>query len=550
MAEATNPLGAGAEGSDTPYRPFMHLTVANTALYRRVMGVFVQAKREFVVHLRPEDVHLGLPVEERPTLESVGAALDQLAKWGNLRADPDTGRVTALEDFYRARSIYQLTEAGEAVEEALVAYDERLGRRGELQAVALADIAAQLRAVLALVHGSPQDASRGGNATGADRGDGAGEADPAVAYLLLRGLMDRFTGLADNARAFMGSLQRTVDLHEAEVEVFLAYKERLIEYLERFVEDLVTRGAEIAGLLDRLGTPSGGPVAPLLRLAAERDAADAAPDQADSALAEAEARWCGRWDGLRAWFVSVPGRSAQARLLRTAARQAIPQLLGVVQALNARRAGRSDRSADFRELARWFADAPDDNARHRLWRSAFGLHSARHLTIDPESLAEREAEPVPPSASWHDAPGVRISPQLRRTGSYERRGRGHAVRDRTEAKAYLAQLSRKQAEQTAAARARLDTGGEILLSRLGELDPEAFRLFLVLLGDALSAWRPGDDGVTATTNDGSMEIRLTRVPGAGRVEIPTADGVLAGPEHRVEIRDLGLGSVSVRTGAA
>ncbi|WP_063770660.1 TIGR02677 family protein [Streptacidiphilus carbonis] len=509
------------DGGPGTYQPFAHLTVEHSALYRQVMGVFVRAKQEFSVHLRPEDVHLALAAEGRPPLEVVARALEALARWGNLRADPDTGRVTALEDFYRSRYIYQLSRAGEAAEEALAAYDEALGRRGELQAVALADIAVQLRALLALA--------------------GREDPDPAVVHLALLALVDRFSGLAENARAFMNSLQRTVDLHEAEVDVFLAYKQRLIEYLERFIEDLVTRGAEIAGLLEELGVWPDGRVGPLLLLAAEREASDAAPDAAAEALAAAERRWRGRWDGLRAWFLSVPGRNSQAKLLRSAARQAIPQLLAVVQVLNERRAGRSDRSADFRELARWFAQAPDDNARHRLWRSAFGLYSARHLTIDQEALAERLEDPVPASASWYDAPGVRISPQLRRTGSYERRGRARAVQDRSEARTYLAELARKQAEQTAAARARLATRGEIRLSDLDVLDRDAFRLFLQLLGDALSAWRPGLMAVSATTNDGTMEIRLIRLPGEGTAEVHTHDGVLRGPEHLVEIVDLTVG---------
>ncbi|MFI6359842.1 hypothetical protein ACIBJF_46440 [Streptomyces sp. NPDC050743] len=35
-------------------------------------------------------------------------------------------------------------------------------------------------------------------------------------------LASRFAALGDNARAFMGSLQRTIDLHDVEEEVFLA----------------------------------------------------------------------------------------------------------------------------------------------------------------------------------------------------------------------------------------------------------------------------------------------------------------------------------------
>lgn len=45
-------------------------------------------------------------------------------------------------------------------------------------------------------------------------------------HLLLRSLVDRFTDLADNAQAFMGSLQRSTDLHDA--DAFSALFLRLI----------------------------------------------------------------------------------------------------------------------------------------------------------------------------------------------------------------------------------------------------------------------------------------------------------------------------------
>ncbi|MCZ9343528.1 DUF2397 domain-containing protein, partial [Streptomyces sp. TRM76130] len=112
----------------------------------------------------------------------------------------------------------------------------------------------------------------------------------------------------------MGSLQRTIDLHGVEVEVFLAYKDRLIQYLERFIQDLITLGGRIALLIGEL--EERGRVDVLLRLAAAREAADAAPDEADTAETQAYERWAGRWAGLAAWFVSADGRESQARRLR------------------------------------------------------------------------------------------------------------------------------------------------------------------------------------------------------------------------------------------
>jgi uncharacterized protein (TIGR02677 family) len=340
----------------------------------------------------------------------------------------------------------------------------------------------------------------------------------------------------------MGSLLRSIDLHDADAEAFRAYKDRLIDYLERFIADLVTTGAEIAALVGHIEQAG---VDRLLGLAAWREATDAAPGAGDGAddprqaeFERGQVLWRERWQGFRAWFVSQPHHPSQAKLLRSQARAAIPQLLQVVATLNERRAGRSDRSADFRTLARWFAQAPDEYATHRLWRSVFGLASARHLTVDGDTLAERTEHPVAAGTSWSAAPPLQISPRLRKTGSYERRGKPNRVLDRSEQRRYLAEIAARQAAETAAARAALVTSRPTRLADIGTLDPAAFALFLRLLGDALTARTPGRRSVTTTTSDGTMQIRLTALESAPPAEIRTPDGVFRGPDHLVEILDL------------
>jgi hypothetical protein len=295
-------------------------------------------------------------------LAEVTAALRQLVEWGNLRADPDTSRVTTVEDFHRARFLYQLTHQGEAAEGALEAYDGALGRRGSLQAVALSDIVTQLRALA-----------------------GQDEPDAGRVHLLLGSLVGRFTDLAGNTRAFMGSLQRTIDVHDANTDAFLAYKDRLIDYLQRFIKDLIVTGGEIAQLVDELET-SG--VDRLLRMVAASEAG------------------------------SSRRRSIRRRRDCYGRRRGRPSRSCCTwwAALHERRAGRSDRSADFRALACWFAQSPGDDELHRLWWQAFGLTPSRHL-------AGRDVPAAPVGAFWSDAPPVQISPRLRKTGSYERRGR-------------------------------------------------------------------------------------------------------------------------------
>lgn len=500
-------------------RPFAHLDAPLAELYRRVMRAFVENKRRFLVHLRPEDVAEALRRDggTEADQETVDKALTSLADWGNLRADPDTGRVTTVEDFYRARYLYQLSREGEAAEKALEVYEEEIGRRGELQAVALEDIRVRLRALTEL----PEDP------------------DPAIVHNLLLELANRLDSLAANASAFMSGLQRTIDLQDVDEAAFLAYKDRLITYLERFVSELVVKQHDIATTLRAL--PSDR-IARLLALAAEREAADAVPD-ADTATAqpaplgaavsERRASWEGRWSGLWSWFVGGRAHPCQADLLRTRARKAIPDLLTAVSVLQERRAGRSDRSADFRTLARWFAQAPGDEEAHRLWRAAFGLSTSRHLTAEAGTAPAE----VPAATSWLEAPRVEVSARLRSTGRYTRRGAPRKVHDRSAEKERLAREIAAEREQTELARKRLATGRATRLSDLAALDREEFALFLRLLGDALAAGPPGPDGAVRTrTSDGALSVELRPVEGVAEVQVE--DGVLRGPDHEITVTDL------------
>ncbi len=559
VATSARTGGRGRPANISRFGPFAHVTVEKAPLYRAIMRTFVRAKRRFNVHLRPEDVlemlarELGLDGDGLDGLDlggitDVSAELRSLVDWGNLRGDPDTSRVTSVEDFNRPRFLYQLTPAGEAAETALEAFDEALGRRGELQAVALSDIHSQLRALLVLL-AEP-------------------EIDAAKAHQLLRDLAGVFRGLADNAQAFMGSLQRTIDLHDADLDVFLAYKEQLIDYLQRFIRDLVVTSARIVDVLREIEEHD---LSRLLRAVAEREARDAAPDLdhptpptpsqpeltpgepaeplASGVVGDRLALWTERWEGLRHWFVGDRTHPPQSRLLRERARAAVPALLSVVLVLNERRSGRSDRSADFRALALWFAQAPNDDDAHRLWRVCFGLAPARHLTVDAATVEARDAEPVPASTPWSEAPPILVDIRLRRTGRYERRGAPNRVRDRAAERRLLAERLAAEEEVVRAARRQLATGEPVRLSELAELDDPTFRLFLTILGDALARRRPGELSVVTSSADGTLSISLAPTDDGVIATVPTSAGLFTGPDHLLEIHDL-LAATATATAAA
>ena len=493
-----------------PAELFRHVSADKAAIYRSIMDVFAAAKRLYRLQLRPDEVLAEARWPDAlPPLEEVNAALVQLASWGNLEARPDMARKSNLNDFYRARFLYRLSQGGEAVEAAMGVFAQTLHRRAELQTVALEDITSRLQALQALAE--------------------AGGSDVAKIHETLRDLVRVFEDLAGNAQAFMAGITRSIELQQAEADAVTGYKLRLVDYLERFMGDLVQRSGPIASLILALNPR----IDALLEQIAVREASDAAPGDAQhqaDARAQRWQAWRERWTGLRGWFLSTGHEPPQAELLRAQGRSAIPQLLSAIAALNERRSGRSDRSADFRILANWFAECNEDGQAHRLARAAFALNPARHFSLCVEANAG-----LPANTRWVDAPKLHIHPRLREYGEAAPRGRPPRVRDRGEDRAKLASQLAEEQHLLEAARARLATGRPLRFSELGALDVHAFSVFLGLLGEALTEQAGPDSAMERQTGDGLLHIRLEPQDAGSRAAINTPGGVFAGRDHLITI---------------
>lgn len=486
-------------------RVFAYLDAEKAAIYRPIMRTFLRAKEMFGIHLRPAEVREALGAEME--LDEAGSALEQLCEWGNLEKHADTADVATVEDFYRPRYLFQLTREGEAAERALEKYYEVVERPGELQTAALADIRLLLGELEQLVAIPDPDAGK--------------------VFMTLKALRSRFDELTANALAFIGSLQRNVDLLSAGVDEFLAYKERLIGYIERFVGELVLATAEIAACIERI---EGSGIERLLEIAGQREIVDVL-EQSESGRQAAVDAWTSRWAGLRSWFKGAAGAPSQSEILRGRARSSIRSLLAAATAINDRRMSRSDRVADFRALARWFAEAETDAEAHRLWRAAFGLAPARHLKTDDATLDMLNSFPVSAQTSWLEAPPILISPRLRATGRHHRPGAPKSIVDFSAQKELLAREADEEAAQILAAQRRFATGKPMRLSEIGRLDAAEFHLFLDLLGEALAGRVDTDEPVEATSSDGTMLISLLPTLDSLTAVIETSSGAFSGPDH-------------------
>lgn len=501
------------EHTGPEYRAFAHLNADKCSLYRDILRAFTRARSSFTLHLRPSEMQSVLTEEDAKhyPIDEIEAALAQLCEWGNIEAHRDTSDVETVEAFYRPRYLYQLTNAGEAAERAISAFHGALIQPGELQSRALEDIQRHLGELEILADQTPPD---------------QGKVSQVLDLLSLR-----FESLTSRAQTFMRSLQRQIDLQGVELEVFIAYKEKLIDYLERFIEGLVVATAEVGQRIERIEELG---VNRLLVAAAERETSDAIA-QTPEMKAEAIILWTRRWAGFRNWFIGRDGRPSQAEVLRARSRSAVPALLAAIAGINERRISRSDRVADLKTLACWFAEAESDSDAHRLWRASFGLTATRHIEVNADTLALRDHEPIASNVSWFDAPCVTLSPRLRKSGRNPAKGPARSIIDRREGKAALAKFAKDEAAQIEAAQVRLATGRRMRLSEIGHVDPSAFALFLDLLGKALGGYLKSDEPVEADSSDGSLHIRMEPTKDDHPACIDTDDGIFHGKDYFVTV---------------
>lgn len=495
-------------------RVFAYVTAEKAPLYRAIMRVFMQARALFTFHLRPRQIRERIDASSFPVAvdqAEIESALLQLSEWGNLEAVPDTGDVATVEDFYKQRYLFQLTNEGEVAQRALESFDVRSDFTGELRRSDLADIRNVLRELTRLSLSVEL------------------HSDEVHRYLLT--LQARFESLVDSAQRFMGELQRKIDWQGADDADSISGKQRVIDYVQRFIGELVIATEDIAQAVRDIENAG---IERLLRAAAERtviDEMDPGPEKLSRALSQ----WLCVWNRFRDWFVSRPGCSSNSDVLRGQARESMPALLNSITCINDRLITRIDRSNDLRVLARWFMEAPSETDAHRLWRAAFALGSSRHLLINDSTLDHHETQGVLPDTSWLDAPPLSLSSRLRGTGSPWRGGRLTRIIDRTEEKQKLAAATHEEAMRILRAQNRFVAGTRMRLSELEQLETDEFDVLLDFLAEVIAGDDLRDDPAEILSNDGSLKVKLEPTRDGVTAVIQTSDGIFSGPDHWITV---------------
>jgi uncharacterized protein (TIGR02677 family) len=319
-------------------------------------------------------------------------------------------------------------------------------------------------------------------------------ADPRELAGRISTLFAQFEVLVSSTRQFYSYLTQVLTRFDLGREEFEMFKSALLDYLQRFIDEISRHMPQVADRLRELE-----PSVPSL---CERANAGERLVGLDGASARrATGLEPGDWESLHLWFVGAPGRRSDADNVRRLATDAMRSLLMNLRRIAAGADRQQSRYGDLVRLAGWF-DAADDAHAHDLWAAAFGLYSARHLSF----AADPDGDPVAATQTWWGASVAEVPIGLRVHGERKAGGRTGARADYSAAK--KARLAAREREQQRRAEALRELAGHVGEFRDVRLSDDARTAFLDLHAQAMSGHGralTADSPATATTRvDGDL----------------------------------------------
>ncbi|MNW43419.1 hypothetical protein D3C74_206160 [compost metagenome] len=473
-----------------------YLSAPKAERYRPICYVFYQKYRqEYNSYMFLDDVYRELVTSEQfgPNFKDYSEKeleedLKALVKWNNLIVHQDESHAQRIEDFYKRKNYYEVTQYTISLERTLEEMQHNLQaiRGGSFERV-LADHI--LEDLTKLRRWSPSN-----NRTFGDIRN------------IWRDLMSRFETLRNGTADFLSHVNSEPYERLIRTESFLPYKEKFVRLLSDFVVGIMEKKDLIE---ERLGFIDESEIEHIISSIVSYEAEQQIDDKFEVELAF-ERRWA-EWLGFKGWFVEINGRKASSRFLIEQTRGTIQKIVRIADQISDKFNYFKSRKNDYLELARIFANTSDLRDCHVIAGAMFGISTAKHF------LVPRKSEDDNTKYVWECDP---FELPLNKKTPGNRNGR-------TKLPVYedpIAQMSlvQEHLEKTRIVQEQFNSlikDGKITLDEIGVVYPEVRNLLLELLGQAMII-----KSLKSRTEDGCqfhLELRSDK-----RIRLRSTDGTL------------------------
>ncbi|MFF2533773.1 TIGR02677 family protein [Brevibacillus sp. NPDC058079] len=420
------------------YRPLMR------HLYEKQMSIqYFNTSLEQLYDWLKEEKY----VDEEFTKSELEEALRSLERWGNVKVKQDNDTGPTIEEYINKRYLYQITTIGKSIEEFVIKIDEfDESITGSLDSYAFKKL---LKALSDFRESEPEYLS--------------------AEYVQVRWneVFKTFQSLSGNSSSYLALLQSAQEFDLFKVEYFMNFKDKFIQYLGNFVNELNRQRGRIVRQLKLIDDAHVNKyVEQIVELRKVNSWFDETFDEERFKLIQRN-----KWSELKYWFIGRDGEVSEVEMVSKKTKEAVTMISRYANRLSEIQSVVRSRKDDFRTLARWFSETTNVDEAHRIYASAFGVAGSRKIQGDKRIMDSEQEE------LWYQPDREYITPNQTNRGPRKEKRKSTIRRDKEAQKEiFEKKLARYKYEEQEIK--KLIRDGKILLKELENIEPFQRKIIL------------------------------------------------------------------------
>ena len=477
-----------------------YLTVENADRYRSIIRFFYLKYEKLQYWIYQEEVYEELKSHDYfsdYTMEQCQQDLAALVNWKNLIPIQDTKKALTLEEFKNKKYKYQLSEYSVEIERMVIRLENLFIETTSLEPSLLERIRKNI--------GKIKEMS---------------QKEPDIVYSWWMDLSNDFIRLNQNYQDYMRELNSVKAEEMMKTLQFLAFKDRLTEYLRTFVKSLQMNVTMIEQYLKNLEDTYVHSVLDKVVLYEE-----SIPHvEIDITTEQISENVRGRFESMKEWFLGRNGMASEAYHIFDLTNETIRKITRYATRISELSHRGANRRQEYYKVAEMFGKCSNISEAHKLSAYVFGIEAPLHL----KGEFRRATESINSGVYEEEPYIVEVIPRIRQ---YREKVSRSGIIDRTQEKEKIKQemLLTLEKERTLFQSYIIDNRLEF--SKLPVLEPQVRDTFLMWLSKALE-----NKELCGRTEDG-REYYIENGNEKQRCVIKCYDGDFEMPAYTIQFKE-------------
>lgn len=365
-----------------------YLSVPNSPLYRKIMRFFYQEYEKMHFQLYKEDVFefiKGEPEYQEYTMEKLNQDLDALVAWKNLTPIQDPGKVYTIADYKNKQYRYTMSEYAVEIERLTIRLENLFMESGNLSTNYFVRLKVSLNEAEAMQAAGLKEVNEWWNT-----------------------LQEDFKRLNQNYQDYLREFYSGKSENLLKSVEFVMHKDKFIQYLNDFVQELQHHSKEIEVLLYQ--------IIPIVEekildkvVQSELDIPHALLELNGNLEPNIQENVRGKWNSLKNWFIDSPGHDCESRKVLKITNDTIRNIIQNAALIVQMQNWGISRKDDYRKFLELFLQCEDMTEAHKLAAHVFGIQNVNHL----KTINGRDSDAINQSVYEEEAMEYIIKPHTR-----------------------------------------------------------------------------------------------------------------------------------------